>query len=58
VTDDGICSDGASAGGKDLDNEFDALDITRPGDGDVIFACNCCSGDRCADLSSSNDAQQ
>src|ERR1700694_5776672 len=41
VTDDVVGCDGATAGGKHLDNEFDALDITRPGDGDVIFTYNC-----------------
>jgi hypothetical protein len=57
VTNDLVVCDGSSPRGKHLDNEFDALDGTRPRDGNVISACNCCAGDRCADLSSSDDAK-
>jgi hypothetical protein len=57
VTDDIVGCDGASAGSKDLDNQFDALDLTRPGDGHVIPARDCGAGDRGADLSRANDAQ-
>jgi hypothetical protein len=55
MTDDLVGCDGASARGKDLDNEFDALGSTRPGDGNVISARNRGAGDGDTDFPRSDD---
>jgi hypothetical protein len=57
VMDDVVGYGGVSAGGKDVNNELDAIDGAGSGDGDVVAAHNCRAGDGGPDLPSSNDAQ-